>query len=259
MRQSAPPIESTLHVSNIPQSSQQSHSPLDFIQTKLKSMELTGGSVKSGIEHLLSSMDHLEDSVEITEHEIDHRDHPQSQPLQDLPPEIKHVTKLHEKLPPVVKLETLDLLTIEVFGDDVPSFKKDTSQDISDKKSDIPTTRFNPFLKDDLETDSVSCSSDSHCDNSLNKHSLEGSDKLIPRGPSNIVSKSTKDSSPSHDPSLPTASAVSQSTKHCSSSHDPVLTTATLTEERLSSAVGDDDIVFNSKIKRLKKKKKGIV
>lgn len=257
MRQSAPPIESTLHVSNIPQSSQQSHSPLDFIQTKLKSMELTGGSVKSGIEHLLSSMDHLEDSVEITEHEIDHRDHPQSQPLQDLPPEIKHVTKLHEKLPPVVKLETPDLLTIEVFGDDVPSFKKDTSQDISDKKSDIPTTRFNPFLKDDLETDSVSCSSDSHCDNSLNKHSLEGSDKLIPRGPSNIVSKSTKDSSPSHDPSLPTASAVSQSTKHCSSSHDPVLTTATLTEERLSSAVGDDDIVFNSKIKRLKKKKKG--
>lgn len=259
MRQSAPPIESTLHVSNIPQSSQQSHSPLDFIQTKLKSMELTGGSVKSGIEHFLSSMDHLEDSVEITEHEIDHRDHPQAQPPQDLPPEIKHVTKLHEKLPPVVKLETPDLLTIEVFGDDVPSFKKDTSQDSSNKMSDIPTTRFNPFLKDDLETDSVSCSADSHCDNSFNKHSLEASDKLIPRGPSNAVSQSTKISSPSHNLSLPTASAVSQSTKDGSSSPDSVIPTATLTEERLSSAVGDDDIVFNSKIKRHKKKKKGIV
>eukprot|EP00105_Crassostrea_gigas_P024491 XP_011444745.1 PREDICTED: tectonin beta-propeller repeat-containing protein 2 isoform X1 [Crassostrea gigas] len=278
MRQSAPPIESTLHVSNIPQSSQQSHSPLDFIQTKLKSMELTGGSVKSGIEHFLSSMDHLEDSVEITEHEIDHRDHPQAQPPQDLPPEIKHVTKLHEKLPPVVKLETPDLLTIEVFGDDVPSFKKDTSQDSSNKMSDIPTTRFNPFLKDDLETDSVSCSADSHCDNSFNKHSLEASDKLIPRGPSNAVSQSTKDSSPSHNPSMPTASAVSQSTKDSSPSHNPslptasavsqstkdgssspdlVIQTATLTEERLSSAVGDDNIVFNSKIKRHKKKKKG--
>eukprot|EP00105_Crassostrea_gigas_P024495 XP_011444749.1 PREDICTED: tectonin beta-propeller repeat-containing protein 2 isoform X2 [Crassostrea gigas] len=104
------------------------------------------------------------------------------------------------------------------------------------------------------------------------------SDKLIPRGPSNAVSQSTKDSSPSHNPSMPTASAVSQSTKDSSPSHNPslptasavsqstkdgssspdlVIQTATLTEERLSSAVGDDNIVFNSKIKRHKKKKKG--
>ncbi|XP_078316066.1 tectonin beta-propeller repeat-containing protein 2-like isoform X2 [Crassostrea virginica] len=62
------------------------------------------------------------------------------------------------------------------------------------------------------------------------------SEKLIPRGPSGAVDQ-TK--------------AVDTVKTHSSPHH------ATVTEERLSSAVGEDEIVFNSKPKKLKKKKKG--
>ncbi|XP_062587133.1 tectonin beta-propeller repeat-containing protein 2-like, partial [Saccostrea cucullata] len=236
MRQSAPPVESTLHVNTSQQPSQPS--PLDFIQNKLKStIESTGGSIKSGVEHLLSSMDHLEDSVEITEHEIDHRDHPHAQPPQDLPPVIKRETELHQKLPPVVKLETPDLLTVEIFTDNIPSSKKDTVDNPDEKKIVSPTTRFNPFLKEDLETNSVPSSSDLQIDNSHDKSSIESTGTLIPRGPSGVKVQATQDGSAKNN---------------CAYS------SVTVTEEKLSSAVGDDDIVFNSKHKRHKKKKKGL-
>jgi hypothetical protein len=237
MRQSAAPIESTVHVqNNSKQSSQQPNSPLNFIQSKLKSLEATGDSMKSGIEHFLSSMDHLEDSEEITEHEIDHRDHPQAQPPQDLPPVIKQETELHEKLPPVVKLATPDLLTVEIFSDALPSAQRDEVENSDMRMPGPPMARFNPFLKEDLETDSVTVPFDANCDNSGNQYSVESEDTLIPRGPSGVQHQVTKDSSANHDSSLPSS---------------------TITEERLLSVVGDDDIVFNSKPKKHKKKKKG--
>ncbi|XP_061173817.1 tectonin beta-propeller repeat-containing protein 2-like isoform X2 [Saccostrea echinata] len=62
-------------------------------------------------------------------------------------------------------------------------------------------------------------------------------DTLIPRGPSGVKVHVTQDGS---------------------AKNDSVYSSATVTEEKLSSAVGDDDIVFNSKPKRHKKKKKGL-
>lgn len=222
-------------------------------------MELIGGLVKFGIEYFFLFMDYFEDFVEIIEYEIDYRDYFQVQFFQDFFFEIKYVIKFYEKLFLVVKLEILDLLIIEVFGDDVFFFKKDIFQDSSNKMLDILIICFNFFLKDDLEIDFVFCLVDFYCDNFFNKYFFEVFDKLIFRGSFNVVSQLIKISSLLYNLSLSIVSVVSQLIKDGSLLFDLVISIVILTEERLLFVVGDDDIVFNFKIKRYKKKKKGIV
>ena len=152
--------------------SRESSSPLHFLQSNILD-KLVGPLHKQTkpVENLSSALERLNsvDSTESAEHEIDVRggvihqsDSTKLSHDNDPLPVIKKVEKYKEELPPVIKLESPDLLTVEIFTG------ASSSENVTSPKAE----RFNPFDKDDnSESSSVRGSTDYErevsCDSSM--------------------------------------------------------------------------------------------
>ncbi|KAK3093129.1 hypothetical protein FSP39_011469 [Pinctada imbricata] len=180
-----------------------SHSPLHFIQTNILD-KIAGPSHKSKpVENLISNLEsmNLELNSEAADHEIDHSEI-------DTSSINKETNQSMEDLPPVVKLASPDLLTVEIFGENSSQTKSSTNQ---------RPERVNPFLRDGNIDDVQKEDNDSGYDRN---NSLESSQKsLTDTGSFGVMEERLQNINVTEDAS--------------------------------------DDIVFTSKPKKHKKKRKG--
>lgn len=220
-------------------------SPLKFFQTnivdKIKNLDVTSVTKtdSKSVTHLKESMIKFghDDSDSGDEEELHHHHHHPRQPKpeqtdnktdisNDTPPVIKPASELTGDLPPIVTLQSSDLLTVEIFSG-IPSTVSKAMTPLSPGSE-----RFNPFLKDNL-SDLEDCSFSHDIDSTQDV-------TVVNEGESGTNTSKSDKSEEKTDISIP--KPLSEK-----------LTTDVLNKNN------DDDIVFNAKPKvRKVKKKKGM-